>query len=424
MNYEGKNKADAIRTDMMADERDDYDDYEEENLDFDSSNYEDEEKKEEENSSERNQNSDEFKKKIIKFMLIIIVVVIVLLLFLKIISIFSSKHYSKEQVEEIMTTAAENYFKDYPYNLPQENNQTVEISVDNLVAAKKMNSLRDYFGKNVNCTGTVQVTKIGSNYSYSPYLTCDNQSFTKKLATSLTEDNNIVTSGYGLYRMENDYVFRGEKVNNYVQLDNELWRIVKVNSDNTMLLTLANLTTVGYPYDDRYNLEKDYDSGINNYEASRIKEFLDTVYIQETDDVMKTILSKNDKARLVPFDLCVGKMSTKDNVHNNSLECGQKISTKIGLLTVSDFMNASVDTGCTTITSRSCKNYNYLTDYYSYWLVTANSENSYTAFAVSDNTVSVAETNKYYKIRPVVTLSSSVVVTGGDGTESNPYTVR
>lgn len=423
MNYEGKNKADAIRSDMMVDEKDDYDDYEEEDLDFDSSNYEQEEKEKEE-SSKSNQNRDEFKKMIIKFMIIVVVIVLVLLLFLKIISSFSTKKYTTEEVEGIMKTAAESYFKDYPYNLPQENNQTVEISVDNLVAAKKMNSLRDYFGKNVNCTGTVQVTKIGSSYSYSPYLICDNQSSTKKLAASLTADNNIVTSGYGLYRMGNDYVYRGEKVNNYVQLENELWRIVKVNSDNTILLTLANLTSVGYPYDDRYNSEKDYDSGINSYEASRVKEMLDSMYSQKQDEQMKAIFSENDKARLVPFELCVGKMSTKDNAHNNSLECSKKLSTKIGLLTVSDFMNASIDSGCTSLTSRSCKNYNYLTDYYSYWLVTANSENSYTAFAVSDNIVSAAETNKYYRIRPVVTLSSSVVATAGDGSESNPYTVR
>ncbi len=421
MDFEGKNKADAIREDMMVDEKDNYDDYEEEDLDFDSSNYE------EENGEEKpknNQNKDEFKKKIIKYMIVVVAVIVILLLLLQIISKFSSKKYTTEDVEKIMQTAAENYFKDYPYNLPQEDNQTVEISVDNLVAAKKMNSLRDYFGKNVNCTGTVQVTKLSSNYSYSPYLICDNQTSTKKFAVSLTEDNNIVTSGYGLYRMGNDYVFRGEKVNNYVQLDNELWRIVRVNGDNTILLTLANTTNYGYSYDDRYNVEKDYDSGINNYATSRIKELLDTIYAQENDEQMKAIFSKNDKVRLVPFDLCIGKMNTKDSTHNNSLECSQKISTKIGLLTVSDFMNASIDTGCTTTTSRSCKNYNYLTDYYSYWLVTANSENSYTSFAVLENIIDVAETNKYYGLRPVVTLSSSVVVVGGDGSLNNPYTVR
>ena len=88
---------------------------------------------------------------------------------------------------------------------------------------------------------------------------------TFRLYKKVLSDNSIVTSGYGLYNMDNAKVFRGEDVNNYVKLENSLWRIVKVNSDNTLMLIHNEGLHYNQAWDDRYNEAKLYNIGNNQY---------------------------------------------------------------------------------------------------------------------------------------------------------------
>ena len=57
-------------------------------------------------------------------------------------------------------------------------------------------------------------------------------------AENLLDNAGVVDSGDGLYKdsyEENVYTYRGASPNNYVNFNNELWRIVSVNtSDNTI----------------------------------------------------------------------------------------------------------------------------------------------------------------------------------------------
>ena len=56
------------------------------------------------------------------------------------------------------------------------------------------------------------------------------------LALTLQKDNGLVSEGEGLYNNEGELIFRGKNVNNYLLYSNILWRIVKVNTDNSVLL--------------------------------------------------------------------------------------------------------------------------------------------------------------------------------------------
>ena len=68
-------------------------------------------------------------------------------------------------------------------------------------------------------------------------------------------------------------------VNNYLQLDNYLFRIVKVTSDNKILLILNEMaSTSSSYYDDRYNQDRRFNSGFNDYRISRMSEYLDDLY--------------------------------------------------------------------------------------------------------------------------------------------------
>ena len=117
-------------------------------------------------------------------------------------------------------------------------------------------------------------------------------------------------------------------------------------------------------------------------------------------------------------------MGKNDTIHDNSQECIQSITDKIGLLTVSDFMNASSDENCSFVTSNNCSNYNYLTQNGSFWLMTPSNKNTYSAFYVSNGTIKETSTSQTKKVRPVITLAADTLISGGDGTEANPFIVK
>ena len=67
----------------------------------------------------------------------------------------------------------------------------------------------------------------------------------------------MFTTGNGLYDLNGEKVYRGETVNNYVKLDNALFRIVKIIANNQILLIADDvLDSSSLPYDDRYNSDR------------------------------------------------------------------------------------------------------------------------------------------------------------------------
>ena len=372
------------------------------------------------------------KKKMLRFMAIIVAVMIVVLIILFLVSSLGNRKsntYSYSQIENILEKAAKSYFKDNDGMLPQEENYTVEVDDDDLVAAGKMKSLSSYPTKGgVVCTGSVSVQLEDDDYVYSPILNCGDNYATVSLASKVISKNEIVTSGDGLYSRNGEYIFRGENVNNYVQLDNNLWRIVKITSDNEIVLITEYGVGYTHSWDNRYNEQKKYDAGINNYDVSRVKDFLDDVYknsaTSKTKD--KYLLSKKDKTKLVTYDLCIGKRNTKSEDKKNTEECKQTLKDqKLGLLTLSDYLYASVDPNCKSIETKSCKNYNYLINGKSWWLVTANSENTYGVYVIKvGGTVKSDYASNFAYVRPVVHLNSNVLFKSGKGTEDKPYKVR
>ena len=84
----------------------------------------------------------------------------------------------------------------------------------------------------------------------------------KTFSEILTTDANLVYEGDGLYKNEDEYLFRGKEVNNYVYYSGRLWRIVKVNKNKSIKLVTADLDT---------SLVWGLD---NNYEESYVKDWL------------------------------------------------------------------------------------------------------------------------------------------------------
>ena len=389
---------------------------------------EEEEIKDEEEMEEEEEKSHTTslpRKNMIKFMLFIGIGLLLLLLILYIISTLSSRTYTYEEIENIMKKAAQSYFTDHPESLPTTEGNIVEIDSSNLVVSEKMKDLSEYTDGEI-CTGKVQVQKLASDYLYVPYLNCGENYTTIEFYSKVLADNPTVSSGYGLYATSNAYIYRGEEVNNYVKLDKGLWRIVKITSNNNVVLVHDEGLPYTQPWDNRYNEENLYDAGINQYSASRVKESLERVLLNPSEKNGEVILSDADKAKTVPFTICTGKRNSTSEVKNNSEECKETLpNQRIGLLTLSDYLYASVDPNCKSAETKSCKNYNYLALNDSWWLVTANKEDTSTVFAVSRRgNVATELAANYALVRPVIYLNSRVLYKSGNGSLTEPYEVR
>ena len=157
-----------------------------------------------------------------------------------------------------------------------------------------------------------------------------------------------------------------------------------------------------------------------------MKEFLDRIYTKPEKKSGEDILSNSDKAKLVSYTLCTGKKAGTSSDFTNSEECQEHLANqKMGLLTASDYVYASIDPNCSNITSKSCQNYNYLAIDDDWWLATANSADNSSAYRVDRTGVIKSDSaSNYAIIRPVIYLNSNVLYKSGNGTEKHPYKVR
>ena len=99
---------------------------------------------------------------------------------------------------------------------------------------------------------------------------------------------------------------------------------------------------------------------------------------------------------------------------------------KIALMYPSDYGYASTDTTCRSeLSSSNCKNGNWLFNSAMQWTLSPDSSYAYSVFLV-DSGWSVGGFRTYgnHGVRPALFLKSDVVIAGGTGTESAPYTIE
>jgi len=386
-----------------------------------------EEETELEEEIEKKEKDQNAKKKMMKFMMFFIIGFVVLILIIFLCTLLINKKYTYEEIELVLKDAAIAYFADHKDYLPQNDGDVMMVEAVNLSVEEKMKPLSEYTEEGVACNGYVEVQKVGEEYVYTPYLDCGEAYTTIELYKQITTNENVVTSGYGLYSLNGYYTYRGENVNNYVQLEKALWRIVKITPGNNIVLIKAETDDTFQPWDDRYNKLAGYNSGINTYGSSRIKESLEKLYKSNTEEDSEIqILSNNDRVKTVPHNVCIGKRGENQVSKNGEVECKEIIKNqKISILPVYDFINASVDPDCTTPNSLTCENYNYLSNGKTWWTITADSATTYNAYEISEGgRIRSTSTNTYSNMRPVIHLNSRVMYKEGNGTKEKPYVLK
>lgn len=326
----------------------------------------------------------------------------------------SSNYDLRSAVEE----AAVNYCEENCEKL-LDTADSISVSDKTLIDGNYMKDFEFLTGDEDNtCGASVKITKAYDGYNLITNVDCGSDYSEDNIVDIVTSNNDIVNDGSGLYELNNSKVFRGEYVNNYLKLGEILFRIVKINSDDTLMLVLddANSNIRGN-WDDRYNSVVKKNDGINDYSVSRAREFL--------TNFISNLYAEDIGKKAINYDYCVGSRLESDVVNDGSLECGVKYKDYISLLTVYDFINASLDINCKGVqNSKVCQNYNYLNLYDDeFWFITPVKDTTNQLYYYDGAGIDLDKARVKHSLRFVITISGDEIYKSGDGTLDNPYVI-
>ena len=354
-----------------------------------------------------------------KIILMVLLGIVVLIIGIVVFSSFKGEKITYEQLENKMKEATISYYETNKDKLPSNGN-SITLQYNTLVEAEKIKAIDKYVPGS--CDARVVVKNNNDNYSYTPYLDCGSDYKTIEFYNKILTNNEITSQGAGLYLQGSSKVFRGEEINNYVKIGNSTWRILKVDDDNSVKLVLYS-GKIRSKFDDRYNSERRSSVGKNIYNLSRLKETVDDLY---NDD---TFINSDIKSKIISKPLCIGGRSEEDNINDGTIECSSTLENQyIGVLSLYEYIYASLDTSCLSADTNECQNYNYLSETestISWWLITPVKENSYQAYYVeSSGSINIGNCSIALSVRPTIYLGDEVMYSSGTGTYEDPYIIK
>ena len=231
----------------------------------------------------------------------------------------------------------------------------------------------------------------------------------------IIEDNGLEKDPY-----ECRYFFTGANPNNYITFNGEPagWRIISVGCDGT--IKIMRDESIGKISWDT--------SGSNNWaRPASLNTYLNGTYLNS--------LSSEAQGQIVASDYSIGAVTGSNNDLADQVndENSKTWNGKIALPTVSEYLRTNSNSNCKTYSTfnsnySTCKNTTWMYDNNdNWWTLSSNAGHSSTVFYVNfsgDLYYYYAANGTFYAIRPVVYLSSEVKIIGGDGSQSNPYTIE
>ena len=190
---------------------------------------------------------------------------------------------------------------------------------------------------------------------------------------------------------ENGY-YIGNVDNNYIYFNNMLFRIVRVNDDNSVLIVSNDaLANVDYTNDGRFT-----DSALDKWLNDYFYNLLEPSY----QDLIKSSSWCDD-------------VISSDNI--TTTECSRQTDKrKVGILSLQDY-NLSYDGVSSYLDKSNFSWYANLAEDNKAWAIT--STDSY------PNTIYSSESTNLLNVMPALNLKASTTIVEGDGTYTNPYVV-
>lgn len=342
----------------------------------------------------------------------ILILIVVIAVIAKVIS---GKNLSYEKIENKLVEAAQDYINDGVVDAPAEG-ESIVITDKELISAEYIKELSEYTDDT--CSATVTVMNNGGLGLYIPDLQC-NEYMTQHLATKIIDDQlvteTIVDGAYqfGLYQVDDEYIFKGKEVNNYVSFSGVIFRIIKIDKNGNLRLIKVTPEENKIVWDEKYNADIGTNYGINDYANSYLAETLNNDYNDFKDE---------NKKHLIQHDVCIGKRGNLDIGISYDFDCSTLLEKQyISTLTTLDVPMASLDPNCTTIVNGSCTNYNYMV-YFDGWTVNSYSDNTYEVL-VAGGTIGLKYASKMSNYYWVIYVSGQELYTTGSGTADDPYVI-
>ena len=213
------------------------------------------------------------------------------------------------------------------------------------------------------------------------------------------------------------YFFTGANPNNYITFNNETWRIISVECDGRIKIMRIDIIA---------NIVWDETNSNNWARPATLNTYLNETYYNSLNSIAKS--------QIVASNFSIGG-DTWDN-NNMSTQVSNENSNKwygnIALPTLSEYIRTNSNKSkCGTVSLindnySSCVSTGWMDNNDIWRVLTPYSGNSNSVFYINSygniNYMRVYDSQD--AVRPALYLSSEVKITGGNGTQSNPYTIE
>ena len=273
------------------------------------------------------------------------------------------------------------------------------------------------------------------------------------------------TAGDGLYKStheNNRCIYRGADPNNYIIFNNEVWRIISIESDNTLKITKKDsignhiydqsgkrYQSSGYCNNQNYGCKvwgsnKTMLNISENNISSMPREINGNTYTLPSEEASINIylnneyynsLNQNSKQKIATHIFNVGLIK---DASNQTLEIDlqqektYKWKVNIGLINSTDYIQASTNSNCKSISSSKlepypCKDNNFLENNQSWWTMTPISSNTNVMHVwFKDGAykrIWFGDCSRSLNIHPTLYLKTDMYLKG-EGTKNNPYIIK
>ena len=238
-----------------------------------------------------------------------------------------------------------------------------------------------------------------------------------------------------------EYRYRGASPKNYVTFNNEVWRIIGIfpTDDGTgkieNRIKIIKDQSIGNKYWNKTQVAST--SSYNNWAGATLKTELNTTYLTGLTRTSQSMIGDAKyylggyKTSVIQKDVMYQYERKIKNTTSNEFYYGTNPNSwvgKLALMYASDY-GYSASNECTQTlnyyNNTICKNNTWLYNSAYEWTLPQDSRNILSALNVNlDGFVSSTEVyGSQLAVRPVIYLISSVKITGGSGTSTNPYTL-
>lgn len=316
------------------------------------------------------------------------------------------------------------YAKDVKYELTSSDNLKIANELKSEIISNQVSinaqetvnyTIKFTTKDNEKYSGVIQIgEKNDENNTFADVIIANN----KLNETSLTKNGESATLDEGFLKNTDDlgvaYYFRGAVSNNNVKFADKNWKIVKINGDGSVKLVLdGTIEELNKYYESEFSFENSKISeSLNNWYNVNLKDYSDYIaYYKFCNDIVTEEESTNyiGYSRIItnkiPMYVCLGN----------------KVNTKIGLLTADEVSMA----GASTNENKNFYLYNENIKTAYYLMTGAEYKNgTYYPFLVNTDGSIIANTagNLLRSIRPVINIIKNAKISG-NGSLEEPYEI-